>query len=235
MNLTRKLLPVALLVAAVLPAAGSRAAVPQVHVDINDYFFAPGGAIAAPGSQVVLYNAAGQGEHQIEAYDGAAWTTNLLKPGRGTMVSYNGGTVLYRCKLHSTLDISRNPPACSGMCGVLQSEPDYTAPQVRVTTPTDYRFSGAVRIDGVATDDRAVVHVFTTFKPVAQIPFVFQPKTTRATCYGCGQRSLTWRATETSLQAGRYEVRAHAVDAAGNQAESEPITVLVLAPAVPKI
>lgn len=235
MSLTKKLLPLALLVAAVLPAAGSRAAIPQVHVDINDYFFAPGGAVASPGTQVVLYNAAGQGEHQIQAYEGAAWTTNLLKPGRGTIVPFNGGTVLYRCKLHSTLDIAKSPPACSGMCGVLQSEPDYTAPVVRITTPNDFRYNGAVRVDGVATDDHAVVHVFTTFKPLAQVPLVFQPKTTRAACYGCGRTSLTWRATETSLQAGRYEVRAHAVDAAGNQAESEPTTILVLAPAVPKI
>jgi hypothetical protein len=234
-RLARQLLSLALLAVAVTPAAGSSASVPQIRVNINDYFFAPGGAIAAPGSQVVLYNAAGQGDHQIEAYYGASWNPVLLKPGRGTIVNYPGGTVLYRCVLHSTLDESQTPKSCSGMCGVIQSEPDYMPPTVRIATPNDFRFSGPVRIDGDATDDHAVVQVFVTFVPAAQIPYVLAQKTTRATCTRCGQSSLTWRATETSLQAGRYEVRAHAADAAGHTAESEPITILVLAPRIPQL
>jgi plastocyanin len=233
-KVARKLLPLAMVAAAIFPAASSGAAIPQVHVEINDYFFAPGGNVLSPGSQVVLYNAAGQGDHQIQAYSGASWETQLLKPGRGTIVPYNGGMVLYRCALHSTLDYSRTPPACSGMCGVLQSDPDYLPPQVTITTPNDFRFNGPVRIDGRATDDHAVVHVFVTFTPVAQVPFVLATKTTRATCFGCGQSSLTWRGQETSLQAGRYEVVAHAVDAAGNTAESQPITILALAPRIPR-
>lgn len=231
----RKLLPLALLAATVLPAVGPSASAVQVNVDIHDYFFAPAGKVLPAGSQVVLLNRSPQGDHQIQAYSGASFTTNVLKPGRGTIVSFPGGSVLYRCVLHSTLDYNRSPAGCSGMCGVLQSNPDDTPPQVRITTPNDYRYTGAVRVDGRATDDYAVVQVIVTFTPVAYAPLAYAPKSTRAVCYGCGQASLTWRATETSLQAGRYEVVAHAVDAAGNMTTSDPVTIIALAPRIPPL
>lgn len=233
MKASRLVLQLMLLAAAVVPAAGPSASAAQVHVDIFDYFFAPGGNILPAGSNVVLFNRSSQGDHEIQAYYGASFHTDLLRPGRGTIVSYPGGTVLYRCVLHSTLTYGQTPPSCSGMCGVLQSEQDYVPPAVTITTPDAYRFTGAVRIDGRATDDRSVVQVYLTFTPLLYAPYVSAAHNTRATCYGCGLPSLTWRATETSLQAGRYEVRAHAVDAGGNTSTSAPITIVALAPRFP--
>lgn len=177
--------------------------------------------------------------HTVTAYYGASFASSAIDPGGVFNATYTGGTVLYRCLYHSRLDYSLSPPACVGLCGYLHdTAPDLSSPSVQITTPDGFVFTGGVRVDGTASDNRAVRSVLVRFVPLAEVPIVLNIKQDLAACLGCEGPSARWTqfanfAVRTqppilTLPPGPYRVEATAVDPAGNTASAPPITIYVL-------
>lgn len=133
---------VILISSVLLPAAPSRAATHRVEV--GDFFFSPKRTEAVAGDAIMFEFVSGV--HDVTAYAGASFRSELQ--GGGTFeVTYEGGTVLYRCTPHSTL--SGEPPACTGMCGVISNEivegipaPAIALPSPGTVTPQTPTISG---------------------------------------------------------------------------------------------
>lgn len=94
----------------------------------------PDPVIAAAGD-TIRFNVINTGTHHLERYAQAGGDTTLdsgeLRYGSGA-VSYStefaGGTVRYRCTIHSSFD--RSSGICGGMCGVLTNEDTIPVPPV---------------------------------------------------------------------------------------------------------
>lgn len=184
--------------------------------------------------------------HTVTAYYGSTFASPALFYGDTFTAPYSGGTVLYRCLYHSSLDTRVNPPGCDGMCGAIHDTTnDQTPPTAAITTPTGFVFTGAVRIDGVASDNRAVSSLEVRFEPIVEVPGVLVTKkilsldaSTMNPCVGCFGPSLKWTvrsdpSVQTSqpilnLPPGQYRVIARAVDPHGNIGDSAPIAIYVV-------
>lgn len=141
MNSVRPIVVIAIL-AVLLPAAPSRAATRRVEV--GDFFFSPKRTAAVAGDAMAFQFVSGV--HDVTAYSGASFRSE--PQGGGTFeVTYEGGTVLYRCTPHSTL--SGEPAVCTGMCGVISDEivegipaPTIALPSPGAVTPRTPTISG---------------------------------------------------------------------------------------------
>lgn len=242
---------VLLLLLALVPLApaASHAAPPQMILAIDadngeGYvpIFSPKAQIVPAGSLMTWRNddLGSRSAHTITPYYGTlAFAPQLLIPQQSFSAAYPGGTALFRCEYHSSLDTTISPPACSGMCGAIHdATQDLSPPRVAITTPNGFVFTGGVRIDGIASDDRAVKTVAITFRPTAEVPPLLPAKSSVALCAGCDGPSVKWKsftdpgvkgsAPFLTMPPGQYRVEAIATDPHGNAASAAPITITVL-------
>ncbi|GAC1424637.1 MAG: hypothetical protein NVSMB57_16660 [Actinomycetota bacterium] len=186
--------------------------------------------------------------HQIESYYGQAFGSPRLARGDSFSVTYAGGTLLYRCVLHSTLEkrFVNGPPVCTGMCGAIHdASDDAIPPAISITTKNGFVFTGAVRIDGVASDNRAVVEVRVRIIPVIESPPTLQTRggfsdavSAMNPCGGCDGPKAAWVVRQLadintsspvlSLPPGQYRVEASAFDPHDNEGVATPISIYVL-------
>lgn len=242
---------VGLLLLALVPfaPATSHAAPPQiiraVDADNGDAYvpvYTPKSQLVAPGSTLTWRNddLGSRLAHTVTPYFGSlTFSPQLLVPQQSFSAVYGGGTALFRCEYHSSLDTTISPPGCTGMCGAIHdSTPDISSPSVAITTPNGFIFTGGVRIDGTASDDRAIKTVALTFRPVAEVPPLLPAKSAVALCNGCDGPSVKWKsftdpgvkgsAPFLTMPPGQYRVEAVATDPHGNAASAAPITITVL-------
>ncbi len=202
--------------------------------------------LSAPAGSTITWANADADYHTVTAYYGAAFASNAVGPAGSFTTTYPGGTVLYRCLYHAYLDERVSPPACFGMCGAIHDiAQDLQAPVATITTPNGFVFTGAVRIDGRATDNRSVSTVKVSIKPVVEIPVVLSRKegfaedaSSMNPCIGCHGPMALWtfrsdpavgtRAPVLNLPPGQYRVDAQAVDPHGNVGDATPISIYVL-------
>ncbi|MGH2830937.1 MAG: hypothetical protein ACRDJM_10690, partial [Actinomycetota bacterium] len=175
----------------------------------------------------------------VTAYYGASFASSAVTYNRTFTTMYTGGTVGYRCLYHSSLDTRVTPEACTGMCGTIHdATQDLQAPTVSITTDNGFFFTGAVRVDGIAQDNRAVRSVVVRIRPVLEIPSVLVTRQSIADCVGCEGPSVLWTARSRpgvdthapflNLPPGQYRVEADAVDPSGNVTSATPISIYVL-------
>lgn len=205
-----------------------------------DPVFNPRAPLLLPGTQIVWTNTDIFGNmHTMTAYYGATFASAAVTYNNTFSTTYTGGTVLYRCLYHSSMDTRVTPNACSGMCGTIHdASQDLRAPSIAFTTDNGFVFTGAVRVDGVASDNRAVRSVVVRIRPVLEVPSVLVTRQSIAECVGCEGPSVLWTArsrpgVDTSapflnLPPGQYRVEADAVDPAGNVTSAQPISIYVL-------
>lgn len=244
----RFVIPLLLLAATGLAPLPSHAAVQtfamnDVDPSLDGYRadYTPKAAMLLPGDTLRWRNDdfGSRSIHTATAYYGASFASSAVDPGTTFSTAYNGGTVLFRCLYHSSLDTTLSPPACTGMCGAVHdARQDLAPPQVSITTPNGFIFTGGVRIDGIAADDRAVKTVAVTFRPIVEVPPVLPAKSVVAQCLGCDGPAVTWKAFQEAgvkgqapfltLPPGQYRVEALATDPHGNAASATPITIYVL-------
>lgn len=191
-------------------------------VAVANHYVSPKVLLIDPGVTVAFEWL--EGRHRLFAYRNASWDSGERGAPFRYEVPFSGGTVRYRCLLHSTMDAAGQ---CTGMCGILTDDPDLdtrapTAWIVRprrgeIVTPTpEADPMGAVvrlpvRIEGTAWDDKVVAGVGIRLWDNLGRPFERV-----ANCPACGSGLTTWWA-EVSLLPGVYLVEAIAVDAAGNR------------------
>ncbi|HEX9695183.1 MAG TPA: hypothetical protein VGB64_02580 [Actinomycetota bacterium] len=210
-------------------------------LDVYQPAYTPTSALLAPGTEVKWRNDdfGSRSIHTATAYYGAAFASSAVDPGATFTTTYAGGTALFRCLYHSSLDMTLTPPACSGMCGALHdATQDLAPPTVSITTSDGFVFTGGVRIDGVASDDRAVKTIAITFRPIAEVPTVLPAKSVVAQCAGCDGPSAKWKTFQDpgvkgqapflTMPPGPYRVEAIATDPHGNTGSAQPITIYVL-------
>ncbi|HVL91251.1 MAG TPA: hypothetical protein VM841_13540 [Actinomycetota bacterium] len=244
----RFILPFLLFAAMGLTVAPSHASAPtftMADVDPSeegyDPAYVPKSVMLAPGALVRWRNDdwGSRSIHTATAYYGAAFGSSAISPGGFFSTTYDGGTVLFRCMYHSELDTTISPPTCSGMCGAIHdSRQDLAPPSVSITTRDGFIFTGGVRIDGVASDDRAIKTVAVTFRPVVVAPPLLPAKSVVAICAGCDGPAVKWKVFQDAeikgqapflnLPPGQYRVEALATDPHGNSASAQPITIYVL-------
>lgn len=242
---------VLLLLLALVPLApaASHAAPPQmilaIDADNGEAYvpvYSPKAQLVTAGSLLTWRNddLGTRSAHTITPYFGSlGFAPQLLIPQQSFSAAFPGGTALFRCEYHSSLDNSISPPGCTGMCGAIHdATQDLSPPSVSITTPNGFVFTGGVRIDGVASDNRAVKTVALTFVPIAEVPTILPRKSVVALCTGCDGPSVKWKsftdpgvkgsAPFLTMPPGQYRVGAIATDPHGNAASAAPITIYVL-------
>lgn len=131
--------------AAALAPAPAQAAVKDITVRTN--VFDPAVTAAAGGD--LLRWTVESGNHTITAYSGGTFNFSLVQPNDVKTFTFAGGTALYRCEFHSTIDpLSLD---CQGMCGAVTDRT--TAPAAAtITTPAQNASipSAIVRLEGTA-------------------------------------------------------------------------------------
>lgn len=240
------MLPLALAAAllAPLPSNAATKMITMIDADNGEAYvpvYNPASSLVAPGTTISLRNddLGSRSTHTVTPYFGISFTPVAVAPTGTFSFAYPGGTVLFRCEYHSSLNTATYPPACQGMCAALHdTTPDLQAPTVSITTPDGFIFTGGVRIDGTASDNAAIKTVAVTFRPVAEIPQVLPAKSQVAICTGCNGPSVKWkthvdpgvqsRLPVLTLPPGQYRVEALATDPQGNAASAQPITIYVL-------
>lgn len=169
-----------------------------------------------------------QGEHHLVAYREASWDSGEQPTPNTFRVPFDGGTVRYRCTIHSRID---SGGICNGMCGIITDDPDLdiTRPLVEVTSPRrgqivvplpapdlarrSVRFP--VRIEGRAQDNVDVTAVGVRLWDNAGRSFDLV-----AECPGCKKvPAVTWY-VDVSLLPGTYLLEASAADAMANRGYS---------------
>lgn len=198
-----------------------------------------------PGT-TLTWTSADATAHTVTAYYGAAFASGSIAKTESFSALYSGGTVLYRCLYHASLDTRVSPPACSGMCGAIHdASQDLSAPAVSIRTQSGFVFTGAVRIDGVASDNRAVMNVRVKLTPIIQAEPLLPTKqafsedsSENNPCVGCYGPNVLWTfrqsadvvaaAPPLTLPPGQYRVDAQAVDPQGNTADASPISIYVI-------
>jgi len=203
-------------------------------ITVGNTFFSPDVSFLDAGTDVTFDWV--QGEHRLRAYRGATWDSGLRASPATFQIPFTGGTVRYRCTIHSRIDASGS---CLGMCGIITDDPDIdlTRPIVEVTAPRSgevlvpvpvvdsgrraIRFP--VRIEGRALDDTIVEAVGVRWWDNAGRSFDVV-----ADCDDCTEAaSVSWF-TEVSLLPGTYLVEASAADPSGNRAFSTPKRMFIV-------
>ncbi|HEX9712811.1 MAG TPA: Ig-like domain-containing protein [Actinomycetota bacterium] len=126
-------------VLALLPAQAA-----ERSVDVLDFRFEPY-ALQAFSGDTVTWNWQGTQPHNITAYSGASFASPSQRNGSFS-VTFGGGTVLYRCTLHSTID--QGP--CNGMCGIISNDVTPPAAPTIAQPAAGTTVASPVRIGGTA-------------------------------------------------------------------------------------
>ncbi|MHB8512506.1 MAG: cupredoxin domain-containing protein [Actinomycetota bacterium] len=148
----RKILTMLVLcVGAVAPAHAS-----TTHdVDVSNFAFTPAKVQAVSGD--TIHWTWSSGTHTVTAYSGASFDSGTQATGSFDF-AFNGGTVLYYCNIHSSVDPVTL--VCSGpMCGAITDKT--TAPSVpSISSPaaSSTQSSNTVRVGG-ASDEGTTVNV----------------------------------------------------------------------------
>lgn len=206
------------LLVSIAPPSGADVA----SIAVGNGFFSPKVLLADPGTTVEFGWM--DGRHRLVAYRTTSWDSGERATPSTWRVGFDGGTVRYRCTLHSTLDTAGY---CNGMCGILTDDPnlDVREPTALILKPrrgevvapipdVDAARVGIripVRIEGTAWDNVGVAAVAIRLWDNAGRSFE-----RLAECAACTAASVTW-GVEVSLLPGSYIVEAAAADAANNR------------------
>lgn len=127
--LRRSLLALVLMSSALVPVGGQAAPTTRSIDVVNNAYVAR--AVVAVAGDTIRWNVKGNG-HTVIAYSGGTFDSGVLVLNANDRfeATYTGGTILYRCRNHSTLSGPAND--CAGMCGKLTD----TAPSDMPTVPT---------------------------------------------------------------------------------------------------
>lgn len=183
-------------------------------------YFSPDLTQAASGDTVTFHW--NSGFHSATWYGGSQGDPASFDSGQKSApasdypVTFLGGTLLFRCTVHSF--ISDSTGECNGMCGVITD--DTQGPTATVDPPTSVIFTTAVALSGTANDNVAVARVKVVFSPILGAPTILD-----AICTGCGTTSATWSVQANNLLPGQYVVTARAYDTPNRFGQSAPITI----------
>ena len=228
---TLALLGATLLGAGLAPAV-SRASVLSVDLFANSMNPT---VMQANGGDTIQWNAL-QGNHQLRAYSGGNWGSDIyITEGKTATITFAGGTLKYYDVLQASLTGGNQ---CAGaMCGVISDHPvDVTPPTVSITSPANRAvvtpvptaqqngsIVNLVQISGVAHDETSLCCVSIDVYDASG-----KAKTYATTCDGCPLFDGTWT-TRINLQPGLYTIYAKAADAAGNTTKTTEQRQIVVA------
>lgn len=154
-----------------------------------------------------------EGAHTIQGYQGAFYTSPVLTPGDVHTEQFPGGTVKYRCEIHSTLDPETE--VCSGMCGTITGPPPaIEAPVITAPTAGQVIEYPQLWVRGTGPADAEQVRITEGQVILAYAPVV----------------GGSWE-IYLPFQNGTHTLRATSVDPAGfSSAPSAPVTFTVKIP-----
>jgi plastocyanin len=174
--------------------------------------------LAPPGDTLHWqWEASNEFPHTVTAYQGASFDTGLRTTGAFEWV-YPGGTILYRCELHSTLVEGE----CDGMCGAVVEQPAQIPPVITSPLPGTTIDDSVATLAGTADSMAAYLWVYDGDEIVGS-----------TSVYGGG-----WSAEVGPLAAGTHSLVAVSYDRFGEAAPSEPLPITVddtTAPGAPAI
>lgn len=136
------LLAAALVAGSLLPSAAAT----THQVDVRDSFFDPSVVVAEAGD-TVTWTWQGSLGHNVTAHQGATFASPTQSTGSFS-ATFGGGTVLYRCTIHSSLDAQGR---CNGMCGLVTDDatpppsPTVNEPAAGATVRSPVRISGSAQ------------------------------------------------------------------------------------------
>lgn len=168
------------------------------NVTVRDFLFDPSPLTADPGDPIVWTWAPDSFTHTVTAHQGDTFDSGPRSTGTFS-ATYVGGTVRYRCTIHSFLNAAG---ACSGMCGVIV-QPDFIPPPPpAITEPTDGAAlsTSQVTVAGTASADTVTVRLKEGGAGLQEIPV----------------SGGSW-STVQGFAAGSHTILATALDAAGNE------------------
>lgn len=192
------------------------------NVIVDNFSFSP--LVLRPtAGDTVTWTWAG-GNHNVTAYGGAAFSSgDRSEAGSMYAQAFNGGTVYYRCTLHSF----PGADGCHGMCGILTDDPnlDTQPPTATISRSDPMLFvSQPATFSGTATDDISVRSVELV---ISNFVLFTQPSRVVSVAITPGA-SVSWTANVSDLERGHYTVFAQATDTAGKIGQSEAINFTVL-------
>ena len=189
---------------------------------MSDYQFTPA-TLRPVAGDTVNWQWAGAASHNVTAYAGATFASPTQVTGTFSQV-FNGGTVKYRCTLHSLLN---SDGSCTGMCGVLTDDPNFDNQPPTATiaapawgSPTTQPFV----VSGTADDDLAVDKIELD---VQDQVLLTQPVAVLPVTVASPAAHVDWSVNVDGLRPGLYELTAVATDRAGNRGQSATVLVAV--------
>lgn len=200
-----RIAPVLLLAGVALAALAPAGAAPAAKsVTVANFSFTPSSLLAAPGA-AITWSWAG-GTHNVTAWSGAAFASGTKSAGSFS-TTYGGGTVKYRCTLHSFFG---SPGACDGMCAEIHEDstppaaPSIASPAGGASTGATVTFSGSSSVDTSSVQIREGAAVLATI----------------------GASGGAWSGPVTFGGSGSHTLAAVALDAQGNEsAASSAVTI----------
>lgn len=194
----------------------------QAYVAVGAGTFSPAVLYLDPGDDVV-FDWLG-GTHHIAAYRNGDFDSGEQESPYRWGLPFSGGTIRYRCLVHSSLNAVAQ---CNGMCGILTDDAslDVQPPTGQITKPKrneavvaaptvdaePFMVRFPVRVEGTASDNKAVAGIAIRWYDNAG-----RSSERVADCPACGATPVTW-SVEVSLLPGTYLVEAGIADPSGNR------------------
>lgn len=203
----RRSVLIGVLLVATIVAPPARAADRDVEVD--DFSFSPTPVLAEPGD-AIRWTWVGSFTHNVTAWYGATFASASQPAGSFSWEGYTGGTIGYRCTIHSTL--TAGGTVCDNMCGVIAPR-DVTPPAPPVITePADGATldTNGVTIAGTASADTVTVRL-------RENGTLLQDATPTGNAWS----------VERAFASGEHAVAATAIDLSGNESAPTGISFTV--------
>ncbi|GAC1422212.1 MAG: hypothetical protein NVSMB57_15490 [Actinomycetota bacterium] len=167
------------------------------NVTASNFIFTPAVQQAVAGDTIGWTNT--QGFHTVTEYGGASFD-RTLNQGDTFSLMFAGGTVLYRCTFHSSLD--EQTLVCQGMCGVVTDRnPNLVPAAPSITSPANG-----------ANLSTAKVHLAGTSEPTTTVGIV---EGSTEIAQQVADRSGNW-AIDVVFGSGTHAIKAQAVDVYGH-------------------
>lgn len=221
----------ATIAATVLLLSAAQTSAATYTVSVSTSGFDPVRRVSSPGDRIFFQWL--DGPHTVTAYAGDVFDSGTRSSGAGYSYLYpGGGSVRYRCTLHSTLSAEG---VCDGMCGTIDEDPvDLLPPNVVIERPTERSIVmptlqtgpgsplAPVLIEGAAGDNVSVLAVTLRLYDTLGRASILNTE-----CDGCGSRVARW-SYRSFLPPGSYVVEAIAADTAGNSTTSNRRSFIVV-------
>lgn len=198
----------AILVAASIATPGMSQAATK-SVTIWNAFFDPG-ALTASAGDTIVWTMGAAGAHNVVTYAGnqSFGSAVMYSAGESYSQTFSGGSVFYRCTLHSSINVGG---ACAGMCGSMSDRISMpTAPSISTPAPGSSVSENPVAFSGSA-EPFVQIHLYDSGSLIAT---------------ALSGTSGSWTASGV-MNTGSRTVTARAVDGAGNTSPDTSVTFTV--------